>query len=52
MPTLSTDGARFHHGQYKWWPAGQNHGAFEWKGQLQTLSLVGRRVDPELIRRD
>ncbi|MFF5479078.1 hypothetical protein ACFY5C_17265 [Streptomyces sp. NPDC012935] len=35
IPTLSTGGAKFHHGQYKWWPAGQNHGAFEWKGQLQ-----------------
>ncbi|MFF0301601.1 hypothetical protein ACFYTV_13010 [Streptomyces sp. NPDC004562] len=38
IPTLSTDGAKFHHGQYKWWPAGQNHGAFEWKGQLQDAT--------------
>ncbi|GAA2598470.1 MULTISPECIES: hypothetical protein [Streptomyces] len=35
IPTLSTGGAKFHHGQYKWHPAGVNHGAFEWKGQLQ-----------------
>ncbi|MDQ0934701.1 hypothetical protein [Streptomyces turgidiscabies] len=35
IPTLTTDGAKFHHGEYKWHPAGTNHGAFEWTGQLQ-----------------
>lgn len=35
IPTLSTGGAKFHHGEYKWHPSGTNHGAFEWSGQLQ-----------------
>ncbi|MFE2530782.1 hypothetical protein [Streptomyces sp. NPDC059371] len=35
IPTLSTGGAKFHHGEYAWHPAGEDHGAFEWKGQLQ-----------------
>ena len=35
MPTLSTGGAKLHHGEYAWHPAGTHHGAFEWKGKLQ-----------------
>ncbi|WP_328772144.1 hypothetical protein [Streptomyces sp. NBC_00286] len=35
MPTFSTGGAKLHHGEYAWHPAGTHHGAFEWKGKLQ-----------------
>ncbi|MEW2275829.1 hypothetical protein ACIPD2_39155 [Streptomyces griseofuscus] len=35
IPTLKTGGAEFNHGKYTFWPAGQNHGAFEWKGNLK-----------------
>ncbi|MDX2526833.1 hypothetical protein [Streptomyces europaeiscabiei] len=35
IPTMSTGGGKFHHGDYRWHPAGTNHGAFEWQGQLQ-----------------
>jgi hypothetical protein len=45
IPTLKTDGARFEDGQYKLWPAGQNHGAFEWRGNLKdTLPDDGHNV--------
>ncbi|MEU9137134.1 hypothetical protein AB0D33_14405 [Streptomyces sp. NPDC048404] len=35
IPTLTTGGASFKDGQYAFWPSGQNHGAFEWKGNLK-----------------
>ncbi|KUL27482.1 hypothetical protein [Streptomyces regalis] len=38
IPTMSTSGAQFNSGQYKWWPSGQNHGAFEWKGNLKDTN--------------
>lgn len=45
IPTLTTGGAKFYDGQYKFWPAGQHHGAFEWKGKLQdTDSGDGHNV--------
>ncbi|MER6222404.1 hypothetical protein ABT189_17885 [Streptomyces sp900105755] len=33
-PTLSTGGGSFTSGQYAFWPSNQNHGAFEWAGNL------------------
>ncbi|MGC4980412.1 hypothetical protein ACLQ18_07155 [Streptomyces sp. DT193] len=38
IPTLTTGGASFKGGQYTFWPSGQNHGAFEWKGNLEDAS--------------
>jgi hypothetical protein len=35
IPELETGGAKFIKGEYAWWPAGQNHGGFEWKGKLR-----------------
>lgn len=35
IPKLTTGGAEFNSGQYTFWPAGQHHGAFEWKGNLK-----------------
>lgn len=34
MPVLKSGGVRFLDGQYLFNPAGINHGAFEWKGDL------------------
>ncbi|WP_328551012.1 MULTISPECIES: hypothetical protein [unclassified Streptomyces] len=34
IPTLSTGGGSFTSGQYTFWPSNQNHGAFEWAGNL------------------
>ncbi|MHB9859851.1 hypothetical protein [Streptomyces sp. YIM S03343] len=34
IPKLSTGGASFTKGQYTFWPSNQNHGAFEWSGNL------------------
>ncbi|MFI1467221.1 hypothetical protein [Streptomyces wuyuanensis] len=34
IPTLSTGGASFTSGQYKFHPAGSSHGAFQWSGKL------------------
>lgn len=38
MPTLSSSGVRFLEGKYRFNPAGQNHGAFEWKGGLKDAN--------------
>ncbi|MCX5278917.1 MULTISPECIES: hypothetical protein [unclassified Streptomyces] len=35
IPKLTTGGAELNSGQYTFWPAGTNHGAFEWKGNLK-----------------
>lgn len=35
IPTMTTGGAKFHGGQYAFHPAGTQHGAFEWKGNLK-----------------
>ncbi|SES42525.1 hypothetical protein SAMN04487983_105250 [Streptomyces sp. yr375] len=35
MPELNSSGVRFRGGEYRFNPAGQNHGAFEWKGKLK-----------------
>ncbi|MEV1065407.1 hypothetical protein [Streptomyces sp. NPDC050263] len=35
MPVLKSGGVRFLEGEYRFNPAGRNHGAFEWKGQLK-----------------
>ncbi|WP_329217124.1 hypothetical protein OG352_14160 [Streptomyces sp. NBC_01485] len=40
MPELHSSGVDFLEGEYRFNPAGQNHGAFEWKGQLKD-------ADPE-----
>ena len=35
IPLLTSEGAQFRDGRYKFNPAGTNHGSFEWLGRLQ-----------------
>jgi hypothetical protein len=37
IATLKSTGVRLTSGQYKFNPAGTNHGAFEWRGQLSDF---------------
>ncbi|NBM19864.1 hypothetical protein GUY61_30725 [Streptomyces sp. GC420] len=38
IATMETAGAEFNSGKYAWWPAGTNHGGFEWKGNLKDAN--------------
>ncbi|WP_393083419.1 hypothetical protein [Streptomyces sp. LN704] len=45
LPDMGVQGVRFDQGKYKFNPAGQNHGAFEWAGYLHdSLARDGRNV--------
>ncbi|MFE1296988.1 hypothetical protein [Streptomyces sp. NPDC058731] len=35
VSTIEGSGVRFHSGEYRFNPAHQNHGAFEWRGKLE-----------------
>jgi hypothetical protein len=39
IPLLKSGGVRFLEGEYRFNPADQNHGAFEWKGKLKDTDV-------------
>ncbi|MFC4504853.1 MULTISPECIES: hypothetical protein [Streptomyces] len=38
LPVMNSSGVRFQEGEYRFNPPQQNHGAFEWKGELKDAN--------------